>query len=103
MLTSKNRAELRSIAHSMQKDLPKIEIGKDLIDRNVIQNINNCFKTHELIKISFLRSAHENADKRQLILDISSETKSDVIQIIGNTALLYKENTKLKDHITLTK
>jgi len=103
MLTNKQRAQLRTIAHSTIKDVPKIEIGKDLLDQNVILNINNCFKTHEIVKISFLRAAHENADKREIILDISAATKAEVIQVIGNTALLYKENTKLKDHIVLGK
>ena len=103
MLTSKNRSELKTIAHRNIKDIVKIELGKDGIDEKLIKNINNCFKTHEIIKVSFLKSAYVNNEKQQLVLDISSATHSEVVQIIGNTVLLYKENDKLKDHIVLSK
>lgn len=99
MLSTKDKAKLKKIAHSTE--LVKINIGKGLIDENVVNNINNCFNTHELIKISFLKNSLEEENKEALILDLISELRCDIIQKIGNTLILYKENKKLKDHIVL--
>ncbi len=99
MLSTKNKAKLKKIAHS--SELVKINIGKGLIDENVVNNINNCFNTHELVKISFLKNSLEEENRETLILDLISELKCDIIQKIGNTLILYKENKKLKDHIVL--
>ena len=99
MLSTKNKAKLKKIAHS--SELVKINIGKGLIDENVVNNINNCFNTHELVKISFLKNSLEEENRETLILDLISELKCDIIQKVGNTLILYKENKKLKDHIVL--
>ena len=99
MLSTKNKAKLKKIAHS--SELVKINIGKGLIDENVVNSINNCFNTHELVKISFLKNSLEEENRETLILDLISELKCDIIQKIGNTLILYKENKKLKDHIVL--
>ena len=99
MLSTKNKAKLKKIAHSSQ--LVKINIGKGLLDKEVINNINNCFNTHELVKINFLKSSLEDANKEALILDLISSLRCELIQKIGNTLILYKENTKIKDHIVL--
>lgn len=99
MLNSKNKAQLKSIAHSTE--LVKINIGKDLLTDSVIQSIENCFSTHELIKISFLKSALGNKTKQELILDLIDALDCDVIQSIGNTIIVYRENKDIKDHIIL--
>ena len=103
MLNSKNRAQLKSIAHKELDNIVKINIGKDLISEEVIKSIKNCFNTHEIVKISFLKSALEKNTKNEMIFDLASATHSDIIQIIGNTALLYKPNDKLPNHIILKK
>ena len=99
MLSTKNRAKLKKIAHSTE--LVKINIGKGLLDEQVVKNISNCFNTHELVKISFLKSSLEEENREELILDLVSALRCELIQKIGNTIILYKENKKLKDHIVL--
>ena len=101
MLSNKNKQQLKKIAHS--SEVLKINIGKELLNNQVIQSILNAFNTRELIKISFLRSAVESGNKNTIILDLTSALKCDVVQIIGNTVLIYKPNPKLKDHIVLEK
>lgn len=99
MLNNKNRAQLKTIAHSTE--LVKINIGKDLLTDSAIQSIENCFSTHELIKIGFLKSALGNTTKQELILDLIDALDCDVIQSIGNTIIIYRENKDIKDHIIL--
>ena len=99
MLSSKNKQQLKKIAHS--SDILKINIGKEVLNNQVINSIRTAFNTRELIKIAFLKSAIENSDKNAVILDLASALNCDIVQIIGNTVLLYKKNLKLKDHITL--
>ncbi len=99
MLSNKNKAELKSIAHS--SDLVKINIGKELLNDNVISSIENCFSTHELIKINFLKSALVGKEKQEIVLDLIDALDCDVIQMIGNTMIIYRENKELKNHIIL--
>lgn len=101
MLNNKNKAELKRIAHSTE--LVKINIGKDTLNDNVIQSIENCFSTHELIKICFLKSALANKTKQEIILDLVGNLDCDVIQSIGNTIIIYRENKDIKDHIILSR
>lgn len=101
MLSSKNKQQLKKIAHT--EDVLKINIGKELLNKSVISNILTAFNTRELIKISFLKSALETGNKNEIILDVVSALRCEVVQIIGNTVLIYKPNPKLKDHIVLEK
>ena len=101
MTTNKQKQQLKKIAHS--SDILKINIGKEVLDKDVIKNIDNSFNTRELIKISFLKSALDNCDKNTLIIDLTSHLKCEVVQTIGNTMLIYRPNDKLKDHIILEK
>lgn len=101
MLSSKNKAELKRIAHS--NELVKINIGKDLLSDSLIESIENCFSTHELIKICFLKSALASKTKQEFILDLIDALDCDVIQIIGNTAIIYRENKEIKNHIILSR
>ena len=101
MITNKQKQQLKKIAHS--SDVLKINIGKEVLDKDVINNISNSFNTRELIKISFLKSALDNYDKNTLIIDLTSHLKCEVVQTIGNTMLIYRPNDKLKDRIILEK
>ena len=96
MLSNKNKAELKSIAHS--SDLVKINIGKELLNDNVISSIENCFL---LIKINFLKSALVGKEKQEIVLDLIDALDCDVIQMIGNTMIIYRENKELKNNIIL--
>ena len=98
MLTPKNKAFLKKVAHS--SNILKINIGKELIDDNVITSINNAFNTHELIKISFLKTAVDKTSKNELAIKLVEKLKNvDIVQQIGNTIILYRENKEIKDHL----
>ena len=89
MITSKQRAYLRSIAQNIT---PIFQIGKNGINDNQIEQIINALEARELIKINMLDSTPE--DKNELANELASRTNSDVVQVIGKKITLYKRSTK---------
>jgi RNA-binding protein len=85
MLTTKQKVFLRSLA---QTEKPLFQIGKDAISDNLINTVNNAFRTHELIKITVLKNAPE--DIKEIAFDLARLTKSEMVQIIGRQIVLYR-------------
>lgn len=101
MLNNKQKTILKQYVHAHIKEVVNFNIGKDNINENTFKMLKNAFNTHEIIKITFLKSCLEQNNKQQLILDITSNLNADLVQSIGHTIILYKENKDLKNHITL--
>ncbi len=51
----------------------------------------HAFLQSQLIKIKFLRSAIENADRKELAKEILEKTDSILIEQVGFVIVLYKE------------
>ncbi|MBQ3459455.1 MAG: ribosome assembly RNA-binding protein YhbY [Solobacterium sp.] len=85
MLTTKQKVFLRSLA---QTEKPLFQIGKDAISDNLINTVNNAFRTHELIKITVLKNAPD--DIKEIAFDLARLTKSEMVQIIGRQIVLYR-------------
>lgn len=91
-LTSKQRAELRAQAHHLQ---PAVHIGQQGATPTVIQTVDDALRTRELVKIQLGRQV--DVDVRDAARDIAAATTADVVQVIGRTATLYRENPELRD------
>lgn len=87
MLTSKQRAYLRSLAHHME---PLIFVGKQGVTGTLIAQTLETLESHELIKCSIQQNL--NADVQSIAQQIATETDSYLIQVIGRKFVLYKEN-----------
>lgn len=85
MLTGKQKRYLRSLAET---EPTLFQIGKDGLSDNFIQVVENGFRTHELIKIKLLKSVGD--DPKEIAFDLAMYTKSEVVQLIGRTILLYR-------------
>ncbi|MDZ7778816.1 MAG: YhbY family RNA-binding protein [Gemmatimonadota bacterium] len=85
-LTSKQRAELRRLAHSLK---PTVLVGGDGVTDPVAQSVREAFNTRELIKIKALDSAPSTIRE---IADTLTEGLDDAhtVQTIGRTAVLYR-------------
>lgn len=91
MLNSKQRAYLRGLANK----IPALyQVGKDGINENMIELINNALEARELIKVHVLDNAFMSA--REAAGELSNATNSDVVQVIGNKFILYKESKENK-------
>ncbi len=90
MITTKQRAYLRGLANRV----PALyQIGKDGINENVVKQTLDALEARELIKFHVLDSAFMTA--REAAVELTEATGADVVQVIGNKFVLYKES---KDH-----
>lgn len=71
---------------------PIYQIGKDGITNNLIEGLNLALEAHELIKVSVLKNV--SAPIKEVALDITSATHSELIQVIGRQIILYKPSKK---------
>lgn len=86
-LNSKQRAYLRKLSNN----IPALfQIGKLGINDNFITQINDALEARELIKISVLENSSISA--KEAAQQISDLTKSEVVQVIGNKFVLYKQS-----------
>jgi len=92
MLTSKQRSYLRGLANTID---PIFQVGKGGIGDNLIKQFNDALEARELIKATVLRNAE--ADARAISEEIAERTGADVVQVIGNRFVLYRESEKNKD------
>ena len=91
MLTGKQKQFLRALANSRR---PLFQVGKDGVTANVINTVSDSLEAHELIMISVLKTWGE--DVREVALDLSAGTRSQIVQIIGRTVILYRESRDKK-------
>lgn len=90
-LTSKQVSQLKKEAHHLN---PLFQIGKNGINGNFITQIDDLLEKRELIKISVLQNAEE--EKKDLADQISMKTNSEIVTVIGNTIILYRESINNK-------
>ena len=72
------------------KDLnPIVRIGKSGLSETVIAEITQQLKVKKLIKVKFLRSALEEADRKSLVNALVEKTPSVLVQNVGFVVVLY--------------
>lgn len=89
MLTSKQRAYLKSLANKIETILI---VGKDGVSKETIKQAEDALIKRELIKGKILETTEE--DIKDVANMISEGTNSEVVQVIGNKFVLYKKNEK---------
>ncbi len=87
MITSKQRAQLRGLAASLD---PVVTIGKGGITENVILSANDALRAHELIKGKVLENSMLSA--REACDALCEACKADPVQVIGTRFVLFKRN-----------
>lgn len=91
MLTSKQRARLRSLATSLD---PIFQVGKSGISEEMCIQIGNALEARELIKARVLDNSGYTA--REAAEVIAEETGSEVVAVVGLKFVLYRESKKHK-------
>ncbi|WP_423799144.1 ribosome assembly RNA-binding protein YhbY [Neobacillus sp. SAB-20_R2A] len=95
MLTGKQKRFLRSKAHHLD---PIFQVGKGGVNENMVKQIADALEARELFKVSVLQNCDE--DKNVVAQQLVDGAGAELVQIIGNTIVLYKESVENKQ-ITL--
>ncbi len=70
---------------------PFMNIGKQGISPQTIEQIKNHLKANKLTKIKLLRTFLDNGnDKKEIAKQLAQDTNSELIKLIGLTVILYK-------------
>ena len=80
------RKYLRSLAHHLK---PIVIVGKNGTSAQLIGSVDLALKDHELIKVKF---GEFKEAKKEISSEIARSTKSDVVGIIGNIAIFYRQH-----------
>ncbi|CNB82276.1 ribosome assembly RNA-binding protein YhbY [Streptococcus agalactiae] len=89
MLTSKQRAFLKSEAHSMK---PIIQIGKNGLNDQIKTSVRNALDARELIKVTLLQNTDEDIHDVAEVLE--DEIGCETVLKIGRILILYKESAR---------
>ena len=97
-LTSKQRAQLRGLANSIDTILI---VGKDGIGDNLVKQANDALEARELIKGKVLENSL--LSPRETAEALAPLTRSEIVQVIGTKFVLYRPSHKKdkKDKIVL--
>lgn len=88
-LTNTQRQFLRRIAHDLK---PVVQIGKNGLTDQVEITLNQALEAQELIKVKFVDFQDQ---KHELAEQMAGQTHSILISVIGNVAILYREQRDL--------
>lgn len=89
MLTSKQRAYLKSLSH---KSNSVFQIGKGGVTPEIVDAIENYLEANEIIKINVLNNCMDTP--KNIADTISGRTRSQVVQVIGKKIVLYRMSKK---------
>lgn len=91
MITSKQRAYLRSISHDMS---PIFQIGKDGITDAVEAALDEALEKREIIKVHILETAL--LDTKLACNELAQSLRAEPVQAIGNKFTLYRQSSDEK-------
>ena len=90
-LSSKERAELRAEAHHLH---PIVHVGHQGLTDALRQALDDALRTHELVKVALAKSTDVSA--KDASHQLAEQLGADVVQTIGRTCTLYRENPDLE-------
>ena len=91
MITGKQRSDLRRIANT----IPAIfQIGKGGITDNIIKQYDEALEARELVKSTVLKNS--DLDVRQVCQEVAQRLGAEIVQVIGNRFVLYRESKENK-------
>jgi RNA-binding protein len=90
-MTGKDRAGLRAEAHHLK---PLVHVGHAGLTPALLSSLDDVLRTHELVKAQVAQAGELSA--RDAANEVAALMKAEVIQVIGRTFTLYRENPELK-------
>lgn len=90
-LNNKQLKQLKKEAHHLD---PILQVGKNGVNDNLIQQVVDALEKRELIKVSVLQNSPY--DKETISEEIVDGADCHLVTIIGSTIILYKESKNHK-------
>ena len=90
-MTGKERAALRAEAHHLDV---KVHIGHAGITPAILTSLDDVLRTHELVKLQVAKAGE--LDAKEAANDVANAMRAEVIQVIGRTFTVFRENPDLK-------
>ena len=89
MITSKQRAYLRSLANP----IPTImQIGKGGLTENLLKTVSDALEARELIKMRALENS--GMTSREAAEELAEAVGADVVSVVGTRFVLYRRSEK---------
>ena len=90
-MNSKERANLRAEAQRLN---PLVHVGHAGVTDAIVKTMDDVLRTHELVKVDITRNLE--APIKEIAGALAEATGSEVVQVIGRKATLYRENPELE-------
>lgn len=88
-LSQERRKQLRAIGHNLK---PVVTVAGKGLSTGVLAELNRALDDHELIKVKI--AAGDRELKQQLIRQLCESTGAELVQSIGNIALILRQVKK---------
>jgi|SRR5690625_297654 len=89
MLTNKQKRYLKKLAHH-EKAI--FQVGKSDVTENMVKQLNDALEKRELLKVKVLQNS--SLGKEEIAQELAKGTESEIVQIIGNQIILYKQSNE---------
>lgn len=90
-ITGKDRAALRAEAHHLKA---LVHVGHAGLTEAVLSSLDDVLRTHELVKAQVAQAGELSA--RDAANQAAEQLQAEVVQVIGRTFTVYRENPELK-------
>lgn len=91
-LTETQKKRLRTRAHDLN---PVVMVGQHGLKPTILEEVNNALDFHQLIKVKL--SVGDRELRNEIITQIIQHSQAQLIQRIGNIAVLYRKNPDRPD------
>jgi RNA-binding protein len=89
-MNGKERAALRAEAHHLD---PTVHVGQHGMSPSLIDSLNDALRTRELVKVKL--GNKDDVKPKDAANALALATNSAVVQVVGRTATLFRENPDL--------
>lgn len=89
-MKGRERAELRAEAHHLN---PTVHVGQQGLTPTLIGSLDDALRTRELVKVKM--GNKDDVKPKDAAIALALATSSAVVQVIGKTATLFRENPDL--------
>lgn len=88
-LSNNQTRHLRGLAHTLK---PVVMVGQHGLKDSIMTEVEIALDAHELIKLKI--SVGDRDARDEIIRRIVDQSRAELVQRIGNTAILFRRNTE---------